>query len=231
MTPVEQRVTENYHRVLGRIERSAARSGRRASDIMLVAVTKYVSVDLVYPLLDAGCTSLGESRPQELWVKAAAIAADWHLVGPLQRNKVKRTVPLVSTIHSVDGLKLLEALSAVCASQAHRLRVLLEVNVSRDERKHGWLPEEMPSIVESLSADRYLEVCGLMTMGTLAGGRARAAADFAALRQLRDRLQPACPAGIHLTELSMGMSADFDVAIEQGATIVRIGTALFEGCL
>jgi PLP dependent protein len=223
------RIADNVAQVRGRIADAAARSGRTAGQITLVAVTKYVSADMVRPLAAAGCLDLGESRPQQLWEKAAALAdlpIRWHLVGHLQRNKVRRTLPLVSMIHSVDSPRLLAAIDAECSRP---LPVLLEVNTSGEAAKHGFPPETIEPFLAELAGYRNVAVRGLMCMASLEGGLDTARRDFAALRELRDRLRTNCPPGVAINELSMGMSGDFEVAIEEGATIVRIGSALFEG--
>jgi PLP dependent protein len=221
-------IAENVARVRGRIAGAAARSGRSADAVTLVAVTKYAPVELLWPLVEAGCADLGESRPQQLWDRAAALGdlpVRWHMIGHLQRNKVRRTLPLCSMIHSIDSPRLLDTVEA----EADRpVSVLLEVNVSGEEAKQGFAPSEVEPFLATLSPVRHVTVRGLMCMAALEGGPDAARRDFAALRELRDRLRPCCPAGVMLDELSMGMSGDFEAAIEEGATIVRIGSALFE---
>jgi hypothetical protein len=217
-------IADNLRSVRERIARAAEAAGRTADEIMLVAVTKYVGPREVAELVRAGCADLGESRPQELWSKASEVAAAaaspmrWHLVGHLQRNKVRRTLPLVSMIHSVDSERLLAAIDAESASPSPA-RVLLEVNTSGEAAKHGLAPDAVEPLLASATRFPRVAICGLMTIAALEGGHAVAARNFATLRELRDRLQ--------LKELSMGMSGDFEVAIREGATIVRIGSALW----
>jgi pyridoxal phosphate enzyme (YggS family) len=153
----------------------------------------------------------------------------WHLIGHLQRNKIRRTLPLVNCIHSVDSLRLLEAIEQEAGSLGRRIDVLLEVNVSGDAAKHGFQPAELEPVLGQIAGRSHTAVRGLMTMAALEGGAERARRDFSALRELRDRLAPHSPPGVSLEELSMGMSEDFEVAIEEGATMVRVGSALFEG--
>jgi PLP dependent protein len=228
-------ISENLAGVRQRIAAAAARSGRAADDVTLVAVTKYVSAEVVRPLVAAGCLDLGESRPQLLWEKAASLAdlpIRWHLIGHLQRNKVRRTLPLVTMIHSVDSARLLAAVDEEQGTGdegRETVPVLLEVNVSGEAAKHGFGAEEIEPLLAELAGYRNIAVRGLMCMAGLEGGMESARRDFAALRQLRDRLRPRCPAGVALDDLSMGMSGDFEAAIEEGATIVRVGSALFEG--
>lgn len=227
-----RRLSENLRCVRDTISAAAIRANRRPEDVRLVAVTKYVDHDVAAALVAAGCHDLGESRPQELWRKAEAIADQairWHLVGRLQRNKVRRTLPLVSLIHSVDSVRLLEAIDAEASSLGRPPAVLLEVNVAGEEAKQGFAPGELEPALDRAAALRHVAVRGLMTMAPLEGGTTVARTTFAALRELRDRLRPNCPPGITLDELSMGMSGDFAEAIAEGTTIVRVGSALFEG--
>jgi pyridoxal phosphate enzyme (YggS family) len=232
MLDLTPRIAANLAAVRERIAAAAGCSGRRAEEVTLVAVTKYVGAAEVRALVEAGCAELGESRPQQLWQKAEALRdlpVRWHFVGHLQRNKVRRTLPLVSMIQSVDSPRLAAALDEAGRDLARRVPVLLEVNVSGEPAKHGFEPAAVEPFLAELAGYRNLEVRGLMCMAALEGGLDAAQRDFAALRQLRDRLRGACPDGVTLGELSMGMSGDFEVAIEEGATIVRIGSALFEG--
>lgn len=232
MSEISQKIADNLARVRERIASAASSAGRNASDVKLVAVSKYVDIEETTALLEAGCCSLGESRPQRIWEKAAAPElsnAEWHLIGHLQRNKVRRTLPLVSLFHSVDSLRLLETLEASASELNLTTRALLEVNCSGDEAKDGLLADELSKILTELPRFQRVNVCGLMTMAALKGGEAVAERNFAALRELRDRLQGQCSADVKLSELSMGMSQDFEAAVRQGATIVRVGSLIFEG--
>lgn len=222
-------IAENVAGIRGRIADAAARSGRSASEIRLVAVTKYVSAEMVRRLTAAGCLDLGESRPQQLWEKAEVLAdlpIHWHMIGHLQRNKVHRTLPLTTLIHSVDSARLL---AAIDAESAVPQPVLLEVNISGETAKHGFSPDGIERFLAEAAEHRNVTIRGLMCMAALEGGTDAARRDFAALRELRDRLRPLCRPGVALDDLSMGMSGDFEAAIEEGATIVRVGSALFEG--
>ncbi len=232
MAELRSCIADNLGRVRQQIAEAATRSGRDVSDIALVAVTKYVDVDAVQALLDLGCNDLGESRPQELWRKAEALSAanvHWHFIGHLQRNKVRRTLPHITLLHACDSLRLLDEIDRTAGDSASNVKVLLEVNISGDASKHGFRPAEMPSVIESLSGFKHVQICGLMGMASLTGTIADARREFESLRLLRDSLVKSLPAGVELNELSMGMSGDFEVAIEEGATIVRVGSALFEG--
>ena len=237
MPDATQQIAENLGQVRERIERAASAAGRATADIQLLAVSKYVDANLTAALLATGCQTLGESRPQQLWEKAARpelANATWHMIGHLQRNKVQRTLPLVDLIHSVDSLRLLKtindtAIKDAAIKQDHSVRVLLEVNCSGDEAKHGLTGEGLKEILPQLPNFSHVKVCGLMTMAARTGGEATAARNFAALRELRDKVILDCPPEVQLRELSMGMSHDFEVAIREGATLVRIGSLLFQG--
>jgi pyridoxal phosphate enzyme (YggS family) len=232
MTDVQRTIAQNIGRIRERIAAAADRAGRSAANIRLVAVTKYASTEAARAIALAGLKDLGESRPQQLWEKAAILAHDtihWHLVGHLQRNKVARTVPLTSMIHSVDSLRLMEEISRQGSKHDRHVAVLLEINISEDDEKHGFTPKELATAIEATASFTHLEVRGLMAMAHRDGGPEVARKDFANVRELRDRLAGSVPAGASLDELSLGMSDDFEEAILEGATIVRVGRALFEG--
>lgn len=227
-----QTIADNLERVRERIQAACESAGRSTGEVQLVAVTKYVDAQITAELVAAGCTSLGESRPQQLWDKAADPAlstAQWHMIGHLQRNKVQRTLPLVDLIHSVDSPRLLQAINAAATQLDRRARVLLEVNCSGESAKHGLTAEGLKELLPLLPNYPQVEVCGLMTMAAREGGISVAGHNFADLRKLRDQLASDCPPGTTLDELSMGMSHDFEVAIREGATLVRVGSLLFEG--
>lgn len=225
-------VAKNIAQVRERIALAASRTGRSIHDIRLVAVTKNVDASIARLLFEAGCSDLGESRPQQFWEKKAALddlPVDWHLIGHLQRNKVRRTLPGVAWIHSVDSLRLLQMIDQEAALAPCRPNILLEVNISGEAAKHGLQGDELKPLLDAASQCQHVEIRGLMGMASRAGGIDLARRQFSALRELRDRLNPS---GFpRLTELSMGMSGDFEVAIEEGATIVRIGSYLLEGIL
>jgi PLP dependent protein len=226
------RIIGNLAGIRRRIADAAARDGRPGESVRLVAVTKYVGSAAARAVVAAGCHDLGESRPQALWSKASALSdlpVCWHMIGHLQRNKIARTMPLVGLIHSVDSPRLLDALEAAAAGFERVVDVLLEVNISGEESKSGYPPGELEAELSRAACLPHLRVRGFMGMAPLAGGLAAAQSAFAGLRALRDRLRRLAPPGVSLDELSMGMSGDFESAIEHGATIVRIGSALFEG--
>ena len=214
----------------GRMAAACARAGRQPDSVTLVGVTKTVGHEVAQALVDLGVPDLGENRPQELWRKAGLVTgARWHAIGHLQRNKVERTLPLVSLIHSCDSIRLLEAVDAEALSQGTTARVLLEVNCSGEDAKQGFNPAEVPALAERLNAMKGILVDGLMTMAALAGNPDEARPAFRGLTTLARDLKPLVDPRHTLTHLSMGMSNDFEVAIEEGATLIRLGTILVGG--
>ena len=230
--PSKERVGANYRAVSERIQAAASRSGRLVDEIQMIAVTKYVDATISRWLVELGCSTLAESRPQVLWEKAAALSdlqVDWHLIGHLQRNKAKKTLPLISTMHSLDSTRILEQILQETVERPQPLRMLLEINVSGNREKTGMLLSEGEQLLDWWQSKAHefprISVGGLMGMGSLEGGADQARRDFAALRNLRDSWS--IRFGMPLKELSMGMSEDFEIAIEEGATMVRIGSILF----
>ena len=211
-----------------RIERAAARAGRISSAVRLVAATKGVPPERVREAVRLGVTDLGENRVQEAETKIAAVgrdAARWHLIGPLQSNKAGRAALLFDQVHTVDRAELAEALARRARSSARVLPVLVEVNVAGEASKFGVRPEGAQALLEIIARLPELEPRGLMTVGPRVERAEDARRTFAALRALCERTRAAT--GLPLEELSMGMSDDFEVAVEEGATMVRLGTALF----
>lgn len=225
---VKRQLADRVARLKERIARACQRASRDPASVTLVAVTKSTSNAIATMIRDLGVKDLGESRPQELWKKAAAVPnVRWHLIGHLQRNKLERTVPLVTLIHSVDSERLLQALHEYGLRQAQAVPILLEVNCSREPAKTGFPPEAIFEVMDKALSLGGVRVQGLMTMAALADDPERARPTFAELRQLRDRIHRRF--ALTLPHLSMGMSQDFPVAIEEGATIIRVGTWLFDG--
>ena len=221
-------LAERFASIRDRIAAACHKGGRTPDHVTLVAVTKSVPPAIAALAVELGMLDLGENRPQELWKKAEAVpAARWHLIGHFQRNKIDRTVPLVASIHSVDSERLLDALDAFGRKQGKPVPVFLEVNCSREETKGGFAPEAIPALSDKLMSLHGVSIRGLMTMAAYFDDPQSARPTFAELRQIRDAL--AARTGLALPDLSMGMSGDFEVAIEEGATFVRIGTLLFEG--
>jgi pyridoxal phosphate enzyme (YggS family) len=231
---LKQVLAERLRAVEARIEAACRRAGRSRSEVTLVAVTKTINAETAALLPSLGVLDLGESRPQELWRKAGHLSkiippVRWHQVGHLQRNKIEATLPLVHLIHSVDSVRLLNALEQEAAKQNGAVAVLLEVNVSREANKHGFSPEELPDLIKPVGELKHVQVSGLMTMAALESDIKHCRRTFTELRHLRDRLRPDFAPRHNLSQLSMGMTNDFEVAIEEGATFIRLGTVLFEG--
>ncbi len=223
-------VAQRLDEVRARIADAARGSGRDPVTVRLVVVTKEVPPDRIRMVLDAGATDLGENRARELATKLQALAgvstdARWHFIGTLQRNKVKLVAGRVALIHSVDSAELGRTISDRAASEGVVQDVLVEVNVSGEASKHGVDPIGAWSLVASLAGLPGIRLKGLMTIAPVGSGVVSRAA-FAGLRELRDRLRGELGGG-SLEELSMGMTSDFEVAVEEGATIVRVGTAIF----
>jgi pyridoxal phosphate enzyme (YggS family) len=224
------RLRDNLASVRGQIADAARRAGRAPDAVRLVAVTKRCPLDVARALVALGQHDLGENYPQELWRKADALAgtpARWHLIGHLQSNKARRTYPLVRLVHSVDSLKLLRLLDELAAATHDPAQVYLQVNCSGEVSKHGWTPEGLLADAEVVASCGRIPIKGLMTMAALDAPAEAARPAFRLLRETRDRLRER--AGMPLPELSMGMSNDYRVAVDEGATLVRIGSALFEG--
>ncbi len=228
-------LAERLAAVEDRLQGACLRAGRSRAEVTLVAVTKTATVEAAATMVELGALDLGEGRPQELWRKAAILPAAnwhqvrWHLVGLLQRNKIARTLPLVHRIHSVASLRLLAALEHEAERLYLPVSVLLEVNASREANKHGFAPEEVLELKSALAELRYVRVTGLMTMAAYEENPEKCRPTFVALRELRDRLRESVGSAHPLNDLSMGMTNDFEIAVEEGATLVRIGTALFAG--
>jgi PLP dependent protein len=227
-----ERIRYNLASVQSRIAEAARRSGRPAEAIRLIAVTKKTPPECITALVSCGVRDLGENYPQELWSKFDALSdhqdsVRWHLIGHLQTNKVKKTLPMVRLIHSVDSLKLLRALDDAARTVTDPPSVCLQVNTSDEPSKHGWTPEQIMNEAESIAACKSIAIVGLMTMAALGTTAESARGSFARLRELRDQLSH--ETALPLLELSMGMSNDFETAVEEGATLLRVGSALFEG--
>jgi len=214
--------------VRGRITRAAVRAGRNPDVVRLVAVVKTVPADRVREAVALGLEDLGENRVQEARDKIPAVGRQgvrWHMIGHLQRNKAGAAVELFDRIHSLDGVPLAEAVSRRAAGLGRRMPVLVEVNVSGEASKHGVRPDDAEPLVGAIAALPGLALDGLMTIAPYSDDPEDARPYFARLRELRDRLERST--GLAMPELSMGMSGDFEVAVEEGSTLVRVGTAIF----
>ncbi len=215
--------------VRSRIAAAAMRAGRLPDDVRIVAVTKGHPLERAREAAAAGLLDLGENRVQEALSKQEAwpdAPVRWHLVGHLQRNKVKLVVGRFVLIHSLDSARLADALEGAAAGAGVVQDVLLEVNVGREPQKTGILPEEAPALLEHAAGLRHLGVRGLMTIAPYGASVGEQHRVFGELRELRDRLSRDSQLAT-LDQLSMGMSSDFEIAVEEGATMVRLGTVLF----
>ncbi|KUK37115.1 MAG: dependent protein [Thermacetogenium sp.] len=219
---------ERIAKVHQRIVAACRRAGRDPSEVKVVAVTKMVAAEHLTDALNCGLTVFGENRVQEFLKKYEAIgkAAEWHLIGHLQSNKAKYLVGKVALIHSLDSLKLAKLLDKLSVAHGAPWRVLVQVNVSGEETKFGLSPEEVPGFLDAVQDLPGIEICGLMTMAPYEEDPERTRPVFRSLRQLRDEMARSRPY-LNLEHLSMGMTNDFEVAVEEGATMVRIGSALF----
>ncbi len=217
---------DRYEAVKAEISRACSRAGRNGADVVLVAVSKTFPPESVEEARSCGATVFGENRVQEALAKAALCgSAEWHLIGPLQRNKIRRALSLFTVIHSIDSIPILEAVSAMQEETGARPGILLEINVAGEASKHGFKPEEAASAVRRALELGNIELRGFMTVPPWTPEPESSRKYFAALRELRDSVEKVC--GVCLPDLSMGMSCDYPVAIEEGATFVRVGTALF----
>ncbi|MDO5581685.1 MAG: YggS family pyridoxal phosphate-dependent enzyme [Planctomycetia bacterium] len=244
-----QQVKSRVKGIKDRIARAAAKAGRSSDAVRLIAVSKYAGCTdgFVPALLEAGCFALGEGRPQNLLEKydyftlhaaehqLPSVPIEWHLIGSLQRNKIRKLLPFVVLLHSIDSMKLLEALNRIADEEAEvghlagkeKIDMLLEVNIAEEESKHGFDPSALISLIPQMKRFQRIRICGLMGMAALNAPDEKVRKQFALLRELRDQCNDRYPEFPDLKELSMGMSHDFEIAVEEGATYVRIGSSLY----
>ncbi len=222
-------VARNCERVRAQVVEAARRAGRDPQTIRIVAASKTKPVELIEQAIQAGMTDIGENYVQEAAEKSARITVPvaWHLIGHLQRNKAGRAVELFDVIHTLDSVALADALARHGERCGHVVRVLIEVNIGGEATKHGVAPDAVEQLVTALAAHRWLLLDGLMAVPPPGPSPEAARPYFGRLRDLRDRLQAGAAPNAPLRELSMGMSDDFTVAVEEGATMVRIGRAIF----
>lgn len=220
-------IGENVERVRARISGAAQKAGRSVDEVQLVAISKTHPAESVRAAHEAGLDTFGESRVQEARAKIPDLPSSlhWHFVGHLQKNKIRHALPLFELFHSIDSLALAEDMNRIAEEAGLHPRVLLEVNVSGEGSKFGFSPEQLRTAMEPLLALPRLTIEGLMTVPPLGPEAEMARKFFAQLRGLRDQLEKEF--ALRLAELSMGMTNDFPIAIEEGATMVRVGTAIF----
>ncbi|MGQ0666134.1 MAG: YggS family pyridoxal phosphate-dependent enzyme [Nitrospiraceae bacterium] len=223
-------IAERVRWVLSRIRASADKAGRDPVGIRLVAATKTVAVDRIRTGIDAGLTVLGENRVQEAIPKIAALTqvpVRWHFIGQLQRRKVRSVIGLFDLIHSVDSLELAQEIDRRAGESGRRQDVLLEVNVGGEPTKAGFRPADLPELITTIAGLAHLRIKGLMAIPPLAPDGESARRYFVDLRELARRIEAQGVPGVTMDELSMGMSNDYEVAVEEGATLVRVGSAIF----
>jgi pyridoxal phosphate enzyme (YggS family) len=222
-------VAANWRRLRERVAAAATRAGRHPDAVRIVAVSKTKPVEMIMAAVAAGAADVGENYVQEALEKIRRIGPTvrWHMIGHLQRNKAGRAVELFDLIHTLDSVALGEALARRAEQRGRAVRVLIEVNIAGEATKSGVAPARVYELLTGLAVQRWLEIDGLMTIAPVVPSSAAARPHFRALRELLDRLRSAAPPNAPLRELSMGMTDDFEVAIEEGATIVRVGRAIF----
>lgn len=227
MSREQERITEQYQEVLANIGEACVRSGRDRSEVTVIGVTKTKPASTAQAALDAGILNLGENYVQEILAKKDEVSADarWHYIGHLQRNKVKYLVPFVYMIHGVDSERLAREIDKQAAKLGRNLPVLLQVNTSGEESKFGCDPDAAVALAEVIAGCEHLDFQGLMTLAAFLDEPEEVRPMFALLRNIREDLRSRLE--LPLPHLSMGMTNDYVVAIEEGATLVRIGTALF----
>ncbi|MEW6207259.1 MAG: YggS family pyridoxal phosphate-dependent enzyme [Acidobacteriota bacterium] len=223
-------IRDRLNRVQERINRAAARAGRESSEITLIAVSKTFDYSAVQRAVEAGARDFGENRVQEAVTKAPMVKGErirWHLIGHLQSNKARAALETFDVIHSIDSLKLVERLDRIAGELNRRPVALVQVDLGREATKTGASEEELPEIVEALDRAAHLDFRGLMTLPPFFEDVEEARSYFRRLREIQEGINRSRAVERRLTELSMGMSHDFEVAIEEGATMVRVGTAIF----
>jgi pyridoxal phosphate enzyme (YggS family) len=223
-------IKENLARVRAAVAEAAARAGRRPDEVKLIAVSKTFDAATVQQAVDAGALDLGENRVQEAASKVGVVRADglrWHLIGHLQSNKARLAVKTFDVIHTVDSVELVERLDRICGEEGRRLDALVQVDLGHEATKTGADESDLAAIIAAIDRAEHLALKGLMTLPPLFEDAEQARPFFRRLRGLRDDVNRERAPERRLKELSMGMSHDFRVAIEEGATMVRVGTAIF----
>ena len=223
-------IRQRWLKVQSHVGEASASAQRDPALIEIIGVSKYVNAEKTQWLVDAGCSSLGESRPQVLWSKRDEVIGPnlrWHMLGHLQRNKVAKTVAACDCLHSLDSLRLAQAISDACEQIGKRLDCLIEVNITGEAEKTGLPPSQLTELAQQCNELPGIRLIGLMGMATHNAPSKLIADQFASLRQMQIDLQPQIDSEQTFRELSMGMSGDFEIAIEQGATMIRIGSTLF----
>ena len=222
-------IRENFLRMQDRITAAAERAGRDVQSVQIVAVSKTKPVSLILEAIDAGVTDIGENRVQEAMGKYDQVdrPAKWHLVGHLQRNKVRQALPIFDLIHSVDSLRLLAEINQRSVQLDCQTEVLVQVNTSGEPSKYGLAPDAVSDFIAKALDYAHVRIKGLMTIGAFLPDPEAVRPSFVLLRTLQEKIGEQRLEGVEMEYLSMGMTNDFEVAIEEGANLVRIGTAIF----
>ncbi|MDY4970241.1 MAG: YggS family pyridoxal phosphate-dependent enzyme [Lachnospiraceae bacterium] len=223
-------VKENLMEVESRVQAACERAGRPREDVLLIAVSKTKPVELIREIMETGTKDFGENKVQEMCNKIEEIREplNWHLIGHLQRNKVKYIVDKAYLIHSVDSLRLAEEIQKEAVKKnVSKVPVLIEVNMAQEASKDGINASETEELVREIAKLPNVQIRGLMTIAPFVDDPEENRVHFRAMRELRDHLKAMNIPGVEMKELSMGMTNDFEVAIEEGATMIRVGTAIF----
>jgi pyridoxal phosphate enzyme (YggS family) len=238
------KISERIERIKDTINSACTRNGREPSEVKFVVVTKSATFEAVKKVIQQGFTDLGENRVQQLKKVSAQVdeflsesagdsalpeKVNWHMIGHLQRNKVRHVLPIISLIHSVDTLRLAEEINTSAAKLKLCPKVLLQVNTSNEPQKYGVPVGAATHLAEQIETLPHLKLVGLMTMAPLTHNKDIVRACFVRARELFIEISGEKIVGRHFTELSMGMSSDYEIAVEEGATILRIGSAIFAG--
>ena len=220
---------ENLASVEKNIAAACKRSGRRREEVLLIAVSKTKPVDMIREVYEEGVRDFGENKPQELKEKFPELPSDsrWHMIGHLQRNKIKYIIDRACMIHSVDSLRLAEAIQEEAAKRDLVMPVLVEVNMAKEESKYGLMPEETEDFIRQISSFPNIRVEGLMTIAPFTENPEDNRIHFSNLRKLYVDIKEKNIDNVNMCNLSMGMTGDYEVAIEEGATMVRVGTGIF----
>lgn len=240
MTATKTKIERNLQRIGRNIAAACAKSGRSPGEITLVAVTKAADLEAIKALVELGVTELGESRAQQLVDRAGEVSdwlarrkeppppVRWHMIGHVQRNKVKSILEAASVLHSLDSLRLAEDISERMEKAGRTIDLLLQVNCSKEPQKSGCAVGAAPHLAELIATLPHIRLAGLMTMAELSSDPEHSRGAFALLREMFDELRHRHVGGDSFRHLSMGMSQDYAVAVEEGATMIRVGTALLE---
>jgi len=222
-------ISENLKSIRERIHRACSKVGRNADEVKLIAVTKTISVDRIKEAINCGINCLGENKVQEIVDKYPQIHGDieWHMIGHLQTNKVKYITDKVSMIQSVDSIKLAQEINKRFKNSGRIIDILVEINIANEESKHGIDPSNVIEFIKTISSYDNLKVCGLMTVAPASYDMEEVRPYFKSMKKIFEDVKASCIDNVEMKYLSMGMTGDFEVAIEEGSNIVRIGSGIF----